>query len=333
LLWVQPKNADVDITTGDWNLHRPKSMFLQIIAVLIATQIVPEKRFEDRFQALEIRSAAEADGRVYRYRLYVPPEHINDHNLPLLIWLHGHGERGEENLKSLKWLPLLFEMTDDKPPFFILVPQHHSDETWVTPAEASTVDALSVTYQMLEQIMVEYSVDSNRVYLAGVSSGGSACWELATRHPELFAAVAPMSSSGGNISKAGNLIGRPVWAFHSSVDRMTPPEGVRAMVNAVNKAGGIAALTEVEPSSDLSDHDSWTLAFCQYHVVDWLLAQHRGVPVASLPGELTRKTFVSLGFALFKRSGWIILCWLVFAFLARFVWLRQKSRTINRDDR
>ena len=92
---------------------------------------------------------------------------------------------------------------------------------------------LTVVAEILRKTIGDYSVDQDRVYLAGVSSGGNGCWEIAMRHPDLFAAVVPMGSGGGDLSRAANLVNIPIWAFHSLEDKSTPPVGTQQMAAAV----------------------------------------------------------------------------------------------------
>ena len=91
---------------------------------------------------------------------------------------------------------------------------------------------MTVTLEILKQVMREYPVDPDRVYLAGVSTGGNGCWEMAMRYPDLFAAVMPMSSWGGNLSCAAELRNIPIWAFHFAEDTVPTPDGVKETVSS-----------------------------------------------------------------------------------------------------
>lgn len=131
---------------------------------------------------------------------------------------------------------------------------------------------VDVAAAILDELLQEYPIDRKRIYLAGVSSGGTGCWEFAVRHPQFFAAVAPFSSGGTSHPELRNLVGIPIWTFHSSEDLKPPVAVVRKTVNELKNLGGTVQLTEVATG----DHDCWTAAFARYRVLDWLLLQQRG---------------------------------------------------------
>ena len=104
----------------------------------------------------------------------------------------------------------------------------------------------------------------------GLSMGGYATWELATRYPETYAAAAPICGSG-DPTHASRLVDMPIWAFHGDADDIVPPERSREMVDAVNNAGGLAILTMYAGVG----HGSWVPVFESQEVWDWLFAQRR----------------------------------------------------------
>jgi pimeloyl-ACP methyl ester carboxylesterase len=144
---------------------------------------------------------------------------------------------------------------------------------------------INVVTAILNQTIHDFPIDTSRISLAGISSGGAGCWELAMLAPERFSAVAPMASAGGDLARIKQLVGIPVWAFHSAYDRSTPIDGDRRTVDAVKAVGGQAYLTEI----DSSDNDCWSAAFLDYDLLDWLLYQRRGQVSDYGPGTLTLK--------------------------------------------
>jgi predicted peptidase len=217
----------------------------------------------------------------FQYHLFVPRGMEPGKQYPLLLWLHGLGEASTDPLASFRWLNLVIDDPAhiDHYRFFILVVQCPPDNpVWTRqiggPASEWGNDMMTVAVSFLHDTMRKYPVDPNRVYLSGVSSGASGCWEMALRYPELFAAVAPFSSGGGDASRAERLKDIPIWAFHNLDDFMTPPDGDKAMVAAVNEVGGNACLTF--PPSPGYKHDSWTAAFQKHNIMEWMLAQRRG---------------------------------------------------------
>lgn len=189
------------------------SLFRFLTAIALSTPAANENpavlgRFADCFQTREYRySGGEGPEEiVVPYRLFVPRNVRHARRRPLLVWLHGKAEGGLDNRLNLTHLPTLLKDSGpiEQCPFFILVPQCPSPEiVWTTNLGSRKLpglepqDMLTATDQILQETMRQQSVDPDRVYLAGVCSGGSACWEMAMRHPELFAALVPTTPGGG----------------------------------------------------------------------------------------------------------------------------------------
>ncbi|MEA1951051.1 MAG: PHB depolymerase family esterase, partial [Planctomycetota bacterium] len=184
----------------------------------------------------------------------------------------------------------LFTDPDDlsKYPFFVLVPQCPSGRGWHDghriPPEAGESDKgdepIVIAMKILDDTIRQYPIDVDRIYLLGISSGGSAVWELAMRYPERFAAVAPLASGGGNIEDIARLRDVPVWAFHSEFDSGSTVDAVRDTIQTLQLAGGTAHLTTI-PSVH---HDCWTAALVDYKVVSWMLWQRQGRYCWNRPG-------------------------------------------------
>lgn len=212
-----------------------------------------------------------------KYRLFVPSEERPGVRFPLIVWLHGEGESGDSNIAQLRWLELIFTDHTDrtKYPFFLLAVQKPRSESWFggTGGGLNTGDdMLDVVMAVADRVARDFAVDRDRIYVSGVSSGGSATWELAVRHSGRFAAIAPMASGGVLLEQARRLKDVAVLAFHSKYEVSPSPEPVRQSVAAINAAGGHAELVEIESNQ----HDCWTAAFEDHHLLDWLLRQRRG---------------------------------------------------------
>jgi predicted peptidase len=249
---------------------------LVFVLVMVAQLVPPVTReMQVRFDELQWRTQVTAENPAYRYRLFVPTSASPDNKLPLLVWLHGYGEHGDDNIKQLTYMDMIFSNVNDDPPLFILVVQHPKDATWTSSNNSDAKEPLSIAYEIMQRTLADYPIDPDRVYLSGVSAGGSAAFELACRHPKTFAALAPLASGGANVSRASRLVDIPIWAFHSSNDAGIPPDGVCEMVDAVNLVGGSAWLTMTDPNLTWS-HDCWTVAFQDYKLMTWLLARRRG---------------------------------------------------------
>jgi len=210
--------------------------------------------------------------KVFFYRLYIPPELKKGGEYPLLLWFHGAGESGNDNRMQLKHIKTAIDgYRNGKGGFqgFVLLPQAPENAGWYS---ASEKDMLTVSWTMLERTLQDHPIDEDGISLAGVSAGGSACWEMGMRYPDRFCAIAPISSSGGDNLRIGNFVKTPMWVFNNTSDRAAPIFEVRKDVRAIQSTGGRALLTEFERS----DHDSWTSAFGQYDLLTWLIARRRG---------------------------------------------------------
>jgi len=197
------------------------------------------------------------------YLLYLPPGYgEKEQKWPLMVFLHGAGERGD-NLELVKkhGPPKLVEQGRDFP-FIIVSPQCPRGIWWT--------EKLDTLVALLDEIQSKYAVDTDRVYLTGLSMGGFGTWSLACRHPQRFAAVAPICG-GGQWFLANRLRDVPVWAFHGARDRVVPLDQSKSMVEAVKRAGGDAKLT-VYPESQ---HDSWTATYDNPKLYEWFLSHRR----------------------------------------------------------
>jgi len=262
------------------------------IAVLIALMQPADLagEFVSLFTPCEYSSnSGSHQGEVFRYRLFEPLGASCEKKYPLILWLHGHGEAGDDNVLHLRWLDHLVicpPWQRERYPFFLLAVQCPLENAlWTRPnSPAGDDDMIEIAKDILKQTLDAYYVDRDRVYLVGLSSGGEGCWELAKRYPDYFAAVAPLASAGGDRSHVSRLINIPVWAFNSIRDNGAPIGNVRRTVEALRSVGGKVHLTEY----DSHEHDCWTAAFGSYYLLDWMLAQRRGHALsAPTPGTVS----------------------------------------------
>lgn len=179
---------------------------------------------------------------------------------PLLVFLHGRGERGFDlNLVKRHGLPRLIE-EGGKFPFIVVSPQCPDDEWW-------NVVALEV---FIEQVVTKYRVDPDRVYLTGLSMGGYAVWALCQRRPARYAAAIPVCG-GGDARYAAGLRHLPLWVFHGARDEVVPLKRSQEMVDLIKAAGGSPRFT-IYPEAG---HDSWTETYANPEIYHWLLAHSR----------------------------------------------------------
>jgi predicted peptidase len=233
------------------------------------------------------RSVA-VNGHLYRYRVWLPPHYTKVRRWPVILFLHGSGERGDDNLSQLTvGLPLVLSGSPDRYPAVVVLPQCEADREWYGEMEQQALASLDASID-------EFHGDRARVYLTGISMGGAGVWYFA-RHPQRWAALVPIA---GEVVRQANDpfpqkpppdlmkvlltpdpfaelsrdIGRiPVWAFHSSDDAEVPVEQSRRMVAALTTANGNVRYTEY----DGVGHDSWDQAYQDPRLPIWLMRQKK----------------------------------------------------------
>ena len=194
-----------------------------------------------------------------QYLLYLPDGYNQESSeyWPLIFFLHGAGERGDDlELVKKHGPPKLVEEKDY--PFIIVSPQCPFSHRW----------DVEVLKQLLDEVTDEYNVDRNRIYLTGLSMGGFGTWELAFAFPECFAAIAPICG-GGDPSKANMIKHIPVWVFHGSKDPVVSVTKSEEMVKALREIGGNVKFT-IYPEAT---HDSWTETYNNSNLYEWFLNQ------------------------------------------------------------
>jgi predicted peptidase len=195
------------------------------------------------------------------YLLYLP-KNAGKKKLPLVMFLHGAGERGNNlDLVKLHGIPKLIAEGKEFP--FIAVSPQCPAESWWT----MELDALR---GLLESVIQTHDVDTKRVYLTGLSMGGMGTWQFAGTYPNFFAAIAPICG-GGEIHLTRFLTKMPIWAFHGDKDEAVPLEESQRMVAGVKHHGGKAKLTVYKNVS----HDSWTKTYSNPKFYEWLLSHKK----------------------------------------------------------
>ena len=196
-----------------------------------------------------------------KYLLYLPKDYEQKPSWPLMLFLHGAGERGD-NLELVKkhGPPKLIEAGKDFP--FIVVSPQCPQGRWWEPVELAT---------LLDEIVEKYKVDQDRIYVTGLSMGGFGTWSLAAYQPKRFAALVPICGGGEPITMK-LFAYPPVWVFHGAKDPVVPVERSQQVVEALKKSGGIVKVT-VYPEAG---HDAWTETYANPQLYEWLLQQKRG---------------------------------------------------------
>lgn len=194
-----------------------------------------------------------------KYLLFEPADTTPDEPLPLLLFLHGAGERGDNLELVKKHGPPKLAAAGKAFPFLVLAPQCPADSWW----DSRELLAL------LDHVITEHNVDTDRVYLTGLSMGGYGTWDLVAKAPDRFAAIAPICG-GGIPYRTRHHAHVPTWVFHGTDDPVVPFVLSELMVGALRSKNADVKLTAYRGVS----HDSWTAAYETEELFDWLL-QHK----------------------------------------------------------
>lgn len=184
---------------------------------------------------------------------------------PLVIFLHGSGERGDDLEQVKANGPSKHAAAGRDFPFVLVAPQLPERRRW----DSDALEALRA------ELVARLPIDPDRVLMTGLSLGGQGTWDYAVDYPDRLAAIAPVCGVG-SVKRAARIAKLPVWAFHGALDDEVPIAGDQAMVEAVRAAGGQVRFT-VYPEVG---HAAWDPAYDDPALYDWLLAQRRGQPPA-----------------------------------------------------
>jgi len=222
------------------------------------------------------------------YRLLLPLDYDKSKSYPLILFLHGAGERGSDNNSQLAHGAALFanDSVRRRFPAIVIFPQCPQNSFWsnvrfvqdTTTGErifsfqngGDPTSAMMMLLQLLNVIQKDYAVDSKRVYVGGLSMGGMGTFEIVSRKPQVFAAAFPICG-GGSVEAAKRMKHPAWWIFHGLKDNVVPPSLSVAMAAALRQAGAKHKLT-LYPEAN---HNSWDNAFAEKELLPWLFSQHR----------------------------------------------------------
>ncbi|MGE3182592.1 MAG: prolyl oligopeptidase family serine peptidase [Phycisphaerae bacterium] len=204
-------------------------------------------------------------GKTYAYNVFVPPTYRPDRAWPLILFLHGSGERGNDGfLQTDVGIAHAIRKNHSLIPAIVVMPQCPQNQTWTEPTSAK------MALTCVEDATRRYNVDSSRLYLTGLSLGGRGTWYIAARVKNGFAAMVPICG-GGNVDDAAKLTDLPIWCFHGSADQNVPPEETDRMVEAIERAGGTIEYTRMPGAN----HVIWDRVYANPKLWQWLFAQQR----------------------------------------------------------
>lgn len=250
------------------------SAFILSVAGGVATNV--DTGFLDR--------SIDVAGKRYGYQVYVPREYSTDKRWPVILFLHGAGERGADGLlQTAVGLAPAIRREPARYPAIVVFPQAPPNEQWAgAPAQAAMA--------ALDRTLAEFHADRSRVYLTGLSMGGHGTWYLAYRHPERFAAIVPIcgwiagrenfhdqapivpAEDGAAIEAVARRLAKvPIWIFHGERDSVVPASGSREIAAALEAIEANVRYTEFLGV----DHNSWDAAYASDEFTRWLFQQRR----------------------------------------------------------
>ena len=237
-------------------------------------------RISELFEAITFVS--EQNDTMY-YRLLKPLDLNPDKKYPLVVCLAGASARGTDNFKQIGFscLPLVLaeKKNLEKYPCYVFVPQCPKEHNWgksvlqnnktANQGKSPNPGVDPIVFDIIGSLLQNHNIDKNRLYVTGLSMGGTGVWHFILTHPKMFAAAIPVCG-GSNPDLAFKITNVPIWTFHSIADELGDVEITRNMVNAIKDGGGNPLYTEY---SDLSHKETCIQAFYTPGLLDWLFSQ------------------------------------------------------------
>jgi len=261
--------------------HTRNLLILLSTTLLLLSTSFAQSRIETGF----LDRSVEVGGSSYHYQVYVPASYTPSKRWPVILFLHGAGERGSDGLvQTQTGLGAAIRQNPSRYPAIVVFPQVPKDSLWVgVPARAAMA--------ALEKTTGEFQTDADRIYLTGLSMGGNGSWYLAYRYPLTFAALAPIcgwvspfnpwvrnvetvvpADSGSPFQAMARRLARiPIWIFHGEEDNAVPVDQSRQAAAALSAAGATVQFSELPGVG----HNSWDAAYGSAKFATWLLLQKR----------------------------------------------------------
>lgn len=232
-------------------------------------------------EALKPYVYTNAVGETFPYRLSAPQFPESGKKYPLILFLHGSGECGTDNLRQITvGLPALMATLLKRPePVMVLAPQCQNGNGWVKrlamkpdyAAAKEPTPALDVVFELCRHLVDARQADPDRIYITGLSLGGFGTWDAIQRQPQLFAAAVPICG-GGDLRRVQEIKRLPLWVFHGANDKNVPVECSRRMVVLLKQIGNRRVrYTEYKDA----EHNVWDQTYANPEVLDWLFRQTR----------------------------------------------------------
>jgi len=246
---------------------------ISAIALLLPTMSLAQ----EREKILSPHTFRNTQGETLPYRLFVPPNYDRKKKYPLVVYLHGGGGVGDDNLKQINggnaYLIDFFTQAESQTryPAFVVAPQSAGDG-WIERriAQPAPTRQLRLVVDLIGDLKRSYSIDGKLLYVAGQSLGGFGTFAIVAEFPKLFAAGVPLCG-GADELKVLSIIKTPLWVFHGEKDETVRVDWSRGIVAAIKKAGGSVKYTEYSGAG----HNIWLKVVKEPELLSWLFTQHK----------------------------------------------------------
>lgn len=291
-----------------------RTMLLVLVLCSTVLPLRAQQAIVDQFQSGSLLY----DGITYPYRLFVPADYDSTRLYPLVLTLHGAGERGTDNERHIRPHRLATAWADPanqaEYPAFVLAPQVPPGSRWTSDRpvdESAFIPVQRATLAILDAVEATYSIDPDRLYITGLSLGGHATWDFIARLPHRFAAAVPMSGNA-DPTQAETLRHMPIWSFHGESDTVVRPNSSRALIQNMEDLRRAVVYTDCRrappqevnfncpstlPNSTLAaaidahadliltsvragGHGPWSVWYDHPLLFDWVFSKHRVDPEA-----------------------------------------------------
>jgi len=249
-------------------------LFLTLL-VSVACGAQQLRTLDQREKILSPKVFKNSQGETLLYRVFIPPKIDQKKKYPLVLYLHGGGGRGDDNLKQIDggngYLIDFFTGADTQQryPSFVVAPQSPA-EGWIKQDSITPTRYLQLVYELIGTLLRTHNIDDDRLYIAGQSMGGFGTFAMLAEHPHTFAAAVPLCG-GGDQTKVSRLTSTPLWVFHGAKDESVPVERSRTIVAGIKDAGGKVRYTEYADTG----HVIWSKVVKEPELVSWLFAQRK----------------------------------------------------------
>ncbi|HTS45694.1 MAG TPA: prolyl oligopeptidase family serine peptidase [Puia sp.] len=250
-----------------------------ILAILICLPF--QSAFSQSSSRFSANKYVNEKGDTLYYRMLFPDADTM-RRYPLVVFLHGAGERGNDNEAQLKWGVGNFATDENMRlfPAIVIAPQCPEKTSWSSFSRGGKVEdmrlqptptkPMELVIGLIHQLIKSMHIDTNRIYITGLSMGGFGTFDAIERYPDLFAAAVPVCG-GGDVSRAASIAHLPIWIFQGAEDPAVSPAYALAMLEALTRAGAHPGFTQYPEVG----HFSWLGAYIDPLMIEWMFRQHK----------------------------------------------------------